>query len=241
MIPRCDSAGEGELDTVRTVLIDGDGLFGRGLEQVLDSLSAGVVAVVGRADDPRKAPDLLRRLRPQVAVIDLGPEAGPLPPGGSPVVAELHRGFPALRLLALMERVDVELALATLRCGAHGVLPRSSSPEELVAPLLSLASGHVVVPRGILTSLLGASVPRCRQVLDGVSPEDRELWRMVADGLETIQIAEKLFVSERTAKRMVASLLRRLGVMNRIQAAALAGQAGLLDDARPPSESAMVT
>ena len=52
---------------------------------------------------------------------------------------------------------------------------------------------------------------------------------MVADGVETMQIAETLFVSERTAKRMVALLLRRLGVANRIQAAALAGQAGLLD------------
>jgi DNA-binding NarL/FixJ family response regulator len=52
---------------------------------------------------------------------------------------------------------------------------------------------------------------------------------MVADGVETTQIAETLFVSERTAKRMVALLLRRLGVANRIQAAALAGQSGLLD------------
>jgi DNA-binding NarL/FixJ family response regulator len=53
---------------------------------------------------------------------------------------------------------------------------------------------------------------------------------MVADGLETVQIAERLYVSERTAKRLVASLLRRLKVANRIQAAALAGQTGLLDD-----------
>jgi DNA-binding NarL/FixJ family response regulator len=60
---------------------------------------------------------------------------------------------------------------------------------------------------------------------------------MVADGLETVQIAERLYVSERTAKRMVASLLRRLQVTNRIQAAALAGQAGLLDDPAPSPSS----
>jgi DNA-binding NarL/FixJ family response regulator len=60
---------------------------------------------------------------------------------------------------------------------------------------------------------------------------------MVADGLETTQIAERLYVSERTAKRMVAFLLRRLRVANRIQAAALAGQAGLLDD-RPATATA---
>jgi DNA-binding NarL/FixJ family response regulator len=61
---------------------------------------------------------------------------------------------------------------------------------------------------------------------------------MVADGLETIQIAERLYVSERTAKRLVASLLRRLKVANRIQAAALAGQTGLLDDVPTPAPGA---
>jgi DNA-binding NarL/FixJ family response regulator len=73
-------------------------------------------------------------------------------------------------------------------------------------------------------------VPRDPELLGSLSPEHTDLWRMVADGLETTQIAERLYVSERTAKRMVAFLLRRLGVANRIQAAALAGQAGLLDD-----------
>jgi DNA-binding NarL/FixJ family response regulator len=81
----------------------------------------------------------------------------------------------------------------------------------------------------LLPSLVGTAVARRPELLDTLTPEDRQLWRMVADGVETMQIAETLFVSERTAKRMVALLLRRLGVSNRIQAAALAGQAGLLD------------
>jgi DNA-binding NarL/FixJ family response regulator len=55
------------------------------------------------------------------------------------------------------------------------------------------------------------------------------LWRLVADGLGVDEIAERLYVSERTVKRMTAALLRRLGVQNRAQAAALAGRAGLLD------------
>jgi DNA-binding NarL/FixJ family response regulator len=56
---------------------------------------------------------------------------------------------------------------------------------------------------------------------------------MVAGGLDLAHISERLFVSERTAKRMVASLLRRLRVANRVQAAALAGQCGLLDEVPP--------
>lgn len=98
-----------------------------------------------------------------------------------------------------------------------------------MAPLLAAASGHCVLPAGMLPSLVGTAVTRRPELLEALTPEDRQLWRMVADGVETMQIAETLFVSERTAKRMVALLLRRLGVANRIQAAALAGQAGLLD------------
>ena len=100
----------------------------------------------------------------------------------------------------------------------------------LVPPIMTVASGHTVVPRDLLSGMAGSAVPRDRALLDAVTPGYTDLWRMVADGLETTQIAERLYVSERTAKRMVAFLLRRLGVANRIQAAGLAGQAGLLDD-----------
>ena len=60
--------------------------------------------------------------------------------------------------------------------------------------------------------------------------EEVALWRLVARGLESLEIAERTFVSERTAKRMVASLLRKLDVGNRVEAALLAGRVGLLDE-----------
>ena len=70
-----------------------------------------------------------------------------------------------------------------------------------------------MLPGALLPSLVGTAVARRPELLDTLTPEDRQLWRMVADGVETMQIAETLFVSERTAKRMVALLLRRLNVV----------------------------
>jgi DNA-binding NarL/FixJ family response regulator len=131
--------------------------------------------------------------------------------------------------VAVADEADVNVVSTTFRAGAHGVLLKSTIPGDLVAPLLAAASGHCVLPGSVLVSLVGTAVARRPELLGSLTPEDRQLWRMVADGVETMQIAETLFVSERTAKRMVALLLRRLGVSNRIQAAALAGQAGLLD------------
>jgi two-component system, NarL family, nitrate/nitrite response regulator NarL len=213
-----------QLDIVRLALVDDGGQFGRGVEEMIEGASGGAITVVGRTDDHRAAVDLVRKRRPEVVLLDLG-----LGPAGMTALRELHRSTPVTRVVAVADEVDVNLVSTTFRAGAHGVLLKSTTPADLVAPLLAAASGHCVLPAALLPSLVGTAVARRPELLDTLTPEDRQLWRMVADGVETMQIAETLFVSERTAKRMVALLLRRLGVSNRIQAAALAGQAGLLD------------
>ena len=186
--------------------------------------------VVGRADDWRTGLDLVRKRRPDVAVVELG--EGPAAPAraGLDTIRELRQASPSTRLLALAGQADADLAVATLSAGALGFVLRPVDTGDLVAPVMTVASGHSVLPRELLSGLVGSAVPRDTALLDGLTTQYTDLWRMVADGLETAQIAERLYVSERTAKRMVAFLLRRLGVANRIQAAALAGQAGLLDD-----------
>ena len=211
---------------MRLALVDDGGPFGHAVEGTIDGVSGGAVTVVGRTDDPRTAVDLVRRRRPEVVLLDLA-----LGPAGMTALRELHRSTPVTRIVAVADEADVNLVSTTFRAGAHGLLLKSTAPEDLVAPLLAAASGHCVLPGALLPSLVGTAVARRPELLDALTPEDRQLWRMVADGVETMQIAETLFVSERTAKRMVALLLRRLGVSNRIQAAALAGQAGLLDPA----------
>lgn len=209
---------------MRLALVDDGGQFGRELEQLIDQASAGAVTFVGRTDDPRSAVDLVRRRRPHVVLLDLA-----LGPAGMTALRELHRSTPVTRIVAVADEADVSLVSTTFRAGAHGLLLKATAPGDLCAPLLAAATGHCVLPAGLLPAMVGSSVARRPELLESLSPEDRQLWRMVADGVETMQIAETLFVSERTAKRMVALLLRRLGVANRIQAAALAGQAGLLD------------
>jgi DNA-binding NarL/FixJ family response regulator len=213
-----------------TLVVIGDGPEAGQLEVGLDGAAGGVVRVVGRADDGRSGVELVRRHRPDVAVVALaGPPASPAG-AGLGMIRELHQASPSTRLLALSGQADADLAVAILNAGALGFLVRPAAAGDVVAPVLAVASGHAVVPRELLAGLVGSAVPRDPALLGALTPEHTDLWRMVADGLETTQIAERLYVSERTAKRMVAFLLRRLGVANRIQAAALAGQAGLLDD-----------
>jgi len=197
------------------------------LQSGLDGGSNGAVIVEGSTFDPRSAVDLVRRVRSNVTIIEL---AG----SGLATIREVARNAPFTRILALSDSADAEPAVEALTAGAHGVLVRPADAADLVAPVLAVAFGHSVLHRPLLGALVGSATPRDAdgnaELLEALNPQYMELWRMVADGLETVQIAERLYVSERTAKRLVASLLRRLKVANRIQAAALAGQTGLLDD-----------
>jgi DNA-binding NarL/FixJ family response regulator len=221
------------LDTVKVVVIAGSDASAGRLQGGLDGGSNGTIVVEGSAFDARSAVELVRRVRPDVTVVDIDGSDEPSK-AALATIREVARVAPPTRILALCASADAEPAVEALTTGAHGVLVRPADAADLVAPVLAIAFGHSVLHRPLLAALVGSAAPRDAErdaeFLDTLNPQYMELWRMVADGLETVQIAERLYVSERTAKRLVASLLRRLKVANRIQAAALAGQTGLLDD-----------
>src|SRR5918998_190915 len=165
--------GEVDVAPVEVVIIDDHPLFIRGIELVLPRASEGRLAVTGITDDAAQAAGLVRRCRPDIAMVDL------------------------------------------------------SMPAELVGPLLAVMDGWAVLPPVVLARMAGRPAPAASVT---VTADQRRLWRWVAAGATTVEIAERPHVSERTAKRMIAALLRRLGVATRAQAAALAGRAGVLDE-----------
>ena len=220
-------------DVLTVVLVDDHQLFSRGLELLLNTDPDSRVRVLARTEDASRALELVRHHRPMVAIIDLVMP----PPGGLAAVEAVKRHYPDVRVLALSGNDDVSSAVDALRAGADGFLLKSSEPDELVPPLIALASGVSVVPAPVMSALLDAKASSGENRLAGLGAEDIALLRLVAAGLESIEIAEQLHVSERTAKRLVAALLRRIEVANRVQAAAFAGRAGLLESgpSGPPS------
>jgi two-component system nitrate/nitrite response regulator NarL len=209
-------------DVLTVVLVDDHQLFSRGLELLLNTDPESRVRVLARTEDASRALELVRHHQP---IIDLVMP----PPGGLAAVEAVKRHYPGVRVLALSGNDDVSSAVDALRAGADGFLLKSSEPDELVPPLLALASGVSVVPAPVMNALLDAKASSGETRLAGLGAEDIALLRLVAAGLESIEIAEQLHVSERTAKRLVAALLRRIEVANRVQAAAFAGRAGLLE------------
>jgi DNA-binding NarL/FixJ family response regulator len=221
-----------EGEPIVVVIVDDHGLFSRGLELLLSAASEGRIKVAGRTESAEEALALVRRNRPQVALVDL---AMP-PPGGVGAIREIAHHYPQVRILALSGTDDRELALEALAAGAHGFIPKSSDPDVLVPPLLSLGAGLSVLPTSLLEALVELRATRRPAVVAKLDDEEIALWRLVARGLESLEIAERTYVSERTAKRMVASLLRKLEVANRVEAALLAGRVGLLDSENPEED-----
>lgn len=213
-------------DHVDIVLIDDHPLFSRGLQLLLATATDDRIRLIASTADAAMAVDLVRRHRPAVAVFDL---AMP-PPGGHAAIRAVRRAHPDVRILALSGLSDDAARLQALRDGADGFLPKTSEPDELLHPLLTLTDGHSVLPTTLLRRLLEASHRPGSAILDRLDDDERRLWTAIARGASTDEIADQWIVSQRTAKRMVAALLRRIGARNRIHAAALAGRDGLLDD-----------
>lgn len=208
------------------VIIDDHELFAEGLELLLTRDWGELFVVGGRTTFVEEAAELATSCDADLAIVDLS-----MPPlGGVAAIRHIRARHPRTRILALSGTDDVTLAQEALRAGADGFLPKTVRPEAMAAPLSTIAAGLRVVDPKVLDALLSRARTPSAEVLKALTPADVKLWELLATGMETADIAARMVVSERTAKRMMASLLHKLGVTNRIAAAALAGQSGLLDD-----------
>jgi DNA-binding NarL/FixJ family response regulator len=211
------------LTPVRVVVVDDHPLFVRGLELLLPELSGGRATVVASTSDAAAAAEVVRRALADLALVDVHMP----PPGGVRAISAIRRSCPRVRIVAMSGDENPAPALDALRAGAEGFLPKSAEAKEIIQPLLAVVDGWAVLPPALLGSLLAPAGGTARRKVE-LDDEEKQLLRLIAAGSTTTDIALKLHVSERTVKRLTATLLRKLRVSSRTEAAALAGVAGIL-------------
>ncbi len=206
---------------IRVLVVDDHPIVRQGLVGVLSDESD--LEVVGEAGSGREAIGLVARLRPDVVLLDLEmPELD-----GVDAIPQLKAAHPAVEILVFTAYDTDERVLGAIRGGARGYLLKGASADEIARGIRSVAAGgSVLEPR--VASKLVAEVKAPRHGGVGLSGREREVLRLVADGLPTKQIAVSLSISERTVKFHVNSIFHKLGAENRAQAVALAAQRGLL-------------
>ena len=181
--------------------------------------------VVGQASDGRHALAEIRELAPDVAVLDMKL------PGldGLGVLDALVQDGLAVRVLILSAYVDEEIVYRALARGAAGYLSKDADRDTICDAVAAVARGEVRVDPGLQGVLIGAI--RRREVDDRpvLTAREREIVRLVADGLSAPEVGERLHLSPSTVKTHLQSLYQKLGVSDRAAAVATAMRLGLLD------------
>jgi DNA-binding NarL/FixJ family response regulator len=206
---------------IRVLVVDDHPIVRQGLVSVLGD--EGDLEVVGEASSGREAVARVQRLQPDVVLLDL--EMPDL--DGVDAIPQMLALRPGLGILIFTAYDTDERVLGAVRAGARGYLLKGASAEEIARGIRTVsAGGSYLEPR--VASKLIAEVSSPRRAGLALSPREREVLRLVADGLPTKQISASLSITERTVKFHVNSIFRKLGAENRAQAVALAAQRGLL-------------
>ena len=206
---------------IRVLVVDDHPIVRQGLVSVLSDEDD--LEVVGEAGSGREAVARVQRLQPDVVLLDL--EMTDL--DGVAAIPQLLASRPSLGILVFTAYDTDERVLGAVRAGARGYLLKGASADEIARGIRAVnAGGSYLEPR--VTSKLMAEVSSPRRSGPVLSAREKEVLRLVADGLPTKQISASLSITERTVKFHVNSIFRKLGADNRAQAVALAAQRGLL-------------
>lgn len=214
---------------IRVLVADDEPLVRAGIGAVL-AADPGI-EVVAEAGDGRAAVELAAAHRPDVVLLDI---VMPVLDGLA-AAAELARTAPDVGVLMLTTFSADEHIAAALAGGARGFLLKSGDPQELFAGVRAVAEGAAFlspkVAHRVIQQVSGdrlASAARAKGLVEGLTAREREVLALVGAGLPNAEIARRLHVVEGTVKVFVTSILRRLGVANRVQAAIVAYEAGLV-------------
>ncbi len=215
------------MELLRTLLVDDHLLFRKGLARLLDAQPD--FEVVGEAADGLEAVEQARLLHPDLVLMDIRmPKCD-----GLEATRRIKAQTPELRVVMLTVSEDEQDLAAAVCSGADGYLLKDLLPETLFQQLRGLAAGHTPISRTMTGKLFHQLAHQSRPVVQPaasavLSARECEVLGLVVHGCSNREIAEELGIAHNTVKNHLRSILVKLGVKNRAQAAAYAVSHGLV-------------
>jgi DNA-binding NarL/FixJ family response regulator len=208
-------------------IVDDHSFFRAGLRSLLDEHG---FPVVGESETGEAALALIERRRPDVVLMDLSM------PGMSGVDAtrQVAVRFPSIAVLVITVSASEGDVLDALEAGAAGYLLKDSAPEEIIRALTAALDGDTPLSPRVARLIVqraraaGSSTEASARIVGELTAREREILRLVTQGLDNAEIAAELFLSATTVKRHISAIFTKLGVTNRVQAAIWAVRAGLI-------------
>ncbi|WGX95084.1 response regulator transcription factor [Nocardioides sp. L-11A] len=207
-----------EPSPIRVFLVDDHEVVRRGLRDLLEA--TGEFEIVGESGTAARATSIIPALRPDVAVLD-----GRLPDGtGMEVCRDVRSVDPTIQALILTSYDDDDALFTAILAGAAGYVLKQASSDALVDAVRLVAGGRCLIDPALTARVLDR-VRRPgheRDTLAGITDREQDILELIADGLTNRQIGERLCLAEKTVKNYVSTLLGKLGLERRTQAAVLA-------------------
>jgi DNA-binding NarL/FixJ family response regulator len=204
---------------IHLLLVDDQSLIRRGLKALLKPEPE--LTVLGEAGNGLEALDWLRSATqlPDVILMDVRmPEMDGVAATGAIVTA-----FPTVKILILTTFDDTEYVAQALQNGASGYLLKDTPAEELVQAIQLVQKGYTQLAPGLAQKLILGAPPPPEPAIDPawaeLTPREQEILQLIAQGASNREIAQQLYISEKTVKNHITSLLGRLGLRDRTQAA----------------------
>ena len=212
-------------DAIRLLVVDDHPVVREGLRSYLGSRDG--LEVVGEAADVDSAVTAARSLKPDVVLLDLVMPGG----GGVTALPLLLALEPAPRVIVLTSFGADDQALAAVRAGASGWLGKDVPPAELESAIRTVHRGGSVLDPAVATRVLSevAHNAGADAGLDQLTAREREVLALLGEGLTNKELAARLFVAEKTVKTHVSSVLGKLHLTDRTQAAIFAVRHGLVE------------
>lgn len=204
-------------EPVRVVVADDHPLFREG---VVHSLSSEPdIEIVGEAADGSEAVRLVEDLLPDLVVMDLAMPKG----GGVEATRRIAASAPATAVLILTVSEDRDDLLEALKAGARGYVLKGVPADGLVHAVRAVTNGEVYVTPTLANSILHEmTTEHTVDPIDELTPRERDILELLAEGRTNRQIGEQLYLAEKTVKHYMTNVLQKLHVRSRLEAALLA-------------------
>ena len=205
---------------IRVFLLDDHEIVRRGLKELLES--EGDIEVVGESGLAQEAMRRIPALRPDVAVLD-----GRLPDGsGIDVCREIRSQHPEIAALILTSYDDDEALFSAIMAGAAGYILKQVRGNDLIDSVRRVAAGGSTLDPAVTSQVLERlrNGPEEDSALAALTAQERRILEHIGEGMTNRQIAEAMFLAEKTVKNYVSAMLSKLGLERRTQAAVFASK-----------------
>lgn len=204
--------------TVRVLLVDDHQMLREGLARVM--VDAGL-DVVGQASDGAEGASMAARLKPDVVLMDVTMPVL----DGIEATRRIKADTPEVPVLILTMHGEPGVFRKAIEAGAAGYLVKDASSEEVVEAIRTVASGRTALSPGLATAMLDNAGDGENRIL---TAREEEVLQLIADGLATNEVADRLYISMKTVKNHLASIYQKIDARDRTQAVVNAVRMGII-------------